>query len=65
MHPGRSARIESAANWSPAIQGGHVTLIEIQSHHLVEKGSRLGRGELQIGRAQLGQLAAPAQERQG
>ena len=45
-------------------QGGDLGGRKFQAHRLVEKAGGFGRGEAQIGDAQLGQLAASAQARQ-
>ena len=42
----------------------HVGRGEVEAHHLVEEVARLGRGEAQVGGAELGQLPAAAQPRQ-
>ena len=74
MKPATSARpcSEIAASCRPAIQpsvrassaaislGG-----EVEAHHLVEELGGLGRGEAEVGGAQLGQLASGAQSGQG
>ena len=44
---------------------GDVVGREVEVHHLVEKVGGLGRGEAQVGGAQLGQLASGAQSGQG
>ena len=42
-------------------QGGDVLCREVETHRLVEESGGFGRGEAQVGDAQLGQLAAAAQ----
>ena len=61
-------RRESAASCRPAIQPSvrsssavHVGGGELQPHHPVEELPRLGRGEAEVGGAQLGELPATAQ----
>ena len=48
-----------------SFQGGDVVRREVQAHHLVEKVGDLGRGEAEVGAAQLGQLPSGAQSGQG
>ena len=74
MKPAASARpcSESAASCRPAIQPsvlvferGDLVGGEVEAHHLVEERGGLGRGEAQVGGAQLGQLPPGAQPGQG
>ena len=51
--------------FGPCLQGRRVFGREVEPHHLVEKRGRLIRGEAQVGRPKLGQLAARPEAGQG